>query len=129
MNQQIIRINHVKGATLKLFAKAYVSSGALATQAAVSAIAATVKKAGETASYSGSLSKATVIFDNLQTSDPAWTDDVVDARTDRGYNFAWTVPASAFPAAGWYTIEVALTDSGGGVTKVVFEGAVRGSLS
>ncbi len=129
MNEQVQRFNHVAGTTLALFGRAVVGSGAWATQAAISSITATVKPTAEDATFSDSLTKATVLFDIFQTSDPAWTADTNDARTQRGYNFAWRVPASAFPEPGWYTIEVVFTDTSGYVTKLLFEGAVRGSLT
>jgi hypothetical protein len=52
--------------------------------------------------------KADVVYDDLQTTDTSrWTLDSV------GYNWALTMPGTAWPAAGTYAVEVKVTPTAG----------------
>jgi hypothetical protein len=127
------RINHIEaiaGAALKILGRARLSTGAFANPTDVTQIDAKVKQFGEdTPTFDGSLSPvATYLLDHLATSDPTYTRDTNDDRTQRGYNFLWTIPASAFPAEGWYTVEVMFTDANG-VSKLLWQGPAVGTLA
>jgi hypothetical protein len=102
-------------------------SGALATQAGISAISYTVHN-GSTQTASGTIAVASAVFDALQGvnyADARWNADAV------GYNFRFEFPASAFPSAGKdYQVEVKVTPVSGEQFHVIFAGeceAVRGS--
>lgn len=123
------RIRGIEGQSLRLFGRVAKADGTWGDTTNVTGIAAKTKKTGQDATEDNLTAQiATLMFDELQTSDPAWEDDVNDARIERGYNFAWTVPAANFASDGWYVIEIAFTFSGGEVTKLLFEGPVRGAL-
>lgn len=66
-------------------------AGVNITQASLTSIACKVYD-GTTEVAAPAVVVADSVFDALQTSDPRWTKDAT------GYNFAFTVPASAFPS-------------------------------
>lgn len=82
------------------------------TQAIVSAVTFTIHQptsATAIASGTGSLVKADVIFDTLQTkeNDSRWS------GTGAGFNFRWSVPPSLSPTAGLtyrYRVKIVCTD-------------------
>lgn len=68
----------------------------------------TIDRKTEIISASGSLTIADVVFDTLQTSDARWT------KNATGYNFAFTLPATALPTAGrLYEVDVEFTPTSG----------------
>ena len=90
------------------------------TQATVSSIAYTVTDTTDGGvSSSGSLDKATTVFDTLQT-DARWTKDSI------GYNFRTHIPAAAVPEGDrLYQVEILFTLDGGTVALVVVEAFAR----
>lgn len=91
------------------------ADGSNITQASVDTIKLYVHDAddaeviGETA-----VTVASAVFDTLQT-DARWTYD------DQGYNFRYTVPATAFPTAGTHYVEFKITDTSGNVFWLAFD--------
>lgn len=63
------------------------------------------------------------ILDTPVTSSVLWTQDAV------GYNFEFTLPATAFPSAHSYQVEVKITTTGGAVAYGKWEGSAAESLS
>lgn len=85
-------------------ARVQTPAGTLLTQAALAAsgIRITAERDGHTITGSTILSTSTV-YDTIQgssLSDSRWTKDTT------GYNFRHEVPASYFPAAGYYRVNV-----------------------
>ena len=103
------------------------STGGNLLQANVASIAYQVRDlnlsstAGAVASSTG-LTVASVIFDALQT-DNRWTKDAT------GYNFRHTLGSSVFATGGHtYRAEYKLTETGGEVSKVVYQMFAKNSL-
>ena len=86
-------------------------------QADISSIAYSIFDLADptSATDTGSLTVASVVFDALQT-DARWSED------ETGYNFRWDVPAS-IPATGTkrYRFEIAFTPGSGEVFHALFE--------
>lgn len=90
------------------------------TQAAVTSITCSVynldSSAPSTAVATPTVTISSAVFDTLQTSDARWTLD------STGYNFLFTVPASAFANGdGLYRIEFIFDLASGENVTVVFE--------
>lgn len=104
-----------EGDAPKLMARVVGPENTPLTQSLVSSIAWTLydlrSTTPGTAVDSGSLTVASVIFDSLQTSDAAWTED------DTGYNFAYQFPADTFAMSssgpGRYRLEIRGTPAAG----------------
>jgi hypothetical protein len=100
-----------KGVDTSFKARVQSPPGTLILQATTASISYTVveqlgPQAG-TSTGAGSPTVASSVFDALQlTSD--WIQD------NTGYNFAVTIPASAFPDAGDYVVVFLITPTGGG---------------
>ena len=96
-----------EGSTPVLMARIVDSEDAYVLQAGVAGIDYAVidlKNSHRTVA-SGTLAKADVIFDTLQTG-KGWS-------YTPGYNFRWKVPAGSFPAGdGTYRVEVEITAGG-----------------
>ena len=117
------------GETVTLRAYLVLTNGSLATPSNVSAVSIRVVKQGGTVTYPATgQTVATVILSPAVTSDPNYQSDSNDSRTERGYNFRWVAPGSAFPSAGWYTVHVTVTATDASITVLTFEGAIRGSV-
>lgn len=95
--------------------------GELIQQADLSSIVCDVENDAGTATLDATLTISAVIFDALQTDD-RWQED------GTGFNFAYEVPASAFPAQGNYRIEFTFTPVSGEAFKVIFEGPAHSSF-
>lgn len=83
-------------------ARVQTPAGTNLTQAAVTSIRITAQRDGHTITGSTVLSTSTV-YDTVQgssLSDSRWTKDTT------GYNFRHEVPASYFPSAGYYRVNV-----------------------
>lgn len=96
-------------------ARVYGASGTAIVQADVSSIEYSVfdKADTSTATATGTLTAASVIFNTLQT-DSRWGKD------STGYNFAWNVPASVFATGSkTYRIEVKITPTSGEPIHIV----------
>lgn len=130
MDERINRINVIAGTDNKILGRAKLSSGSWANTTDTTRIDAKVTRQGvAAATFDAELTPiATYILDALEVTEPNFNQDSNDSRNERGYNFMWLIPASAFPAEGWYTIEVLFTDASG-VTKLLWEGPAIGTLS
>lgn len=82
-------------------------SGAYITQASLSAITCKVYNSTGTLVTSPTVTISSAVYDTLQTSDVRWTRDTT------GYNFLFTIPATAFPLPGYYRVEFKFTPSAG----------------
>lgn len=71
------------------------------------------RKGSDTPTASGTLTISAVIYDTLQTG-TIWTVDTT------GYNFLYTLAATAFPEPGSYTAEVKFVQTSGAVGFLVF---------
>lgn len=103
------------------------NDGANIVQADVSSIAYSVYDKDDTSSASatGTLTVATVIFDTLQTDD-RFSDNGGDST---GYNFGWESPASLYPDGDKvYLVEILFTPVTGEAWHVMFEIAVKAVL-
>lgn len=93
------------------------------TQASISSIALKVfdLEDSNTEVYSAALVVSSTVFDTLQTTalDPRWSKD------SRGYNFATTIPASAFPLGRKYRVEIVFTPTSGEKFAAVAEVNVK----
>lgn len=101
---------------VSLMARVLVGDGTAMQQADISSIAYSVYNEADTtsATSTGTLTVATVVFDALQT-DARWTKDAT------GYNFRWDVPASILATGGaTYRFEIAFTPASGEVFHAVF---------
>lgn len=124
-----LRLRGRAGETVTLRAYVMLAGGVLASPTNVASIEAVIEPLGGAATFpAAALTVADVLFDPVVTSDPNYNSDGNDSRSERGYNLAWTPPATAFPAAGWYTARLTITSSDELVTVVVFEGPIRGSI-
>jgi hypothetical protein len=104
-----------------IMARVIGNDAANVTQASMTSIAYSVFDLSQvgTASSSGTLAVATVIFDTLQT-DARWTPDAT------GYNFRWDVPANICPTGNKdYRIEILFTPVTGAVFHGVWEPNVK----
>lgn len=90
------------------------NAGANITQAGIASISYAVKNAAGTATSSGTLTVASVVYDTLQTG-ARWTKD------NTGYNFLGTLPAACFPAAGLHYAELKFTDASGNIFWIVVD--------
>lgn len=95
-----------------LMARLLGHAGTVATRASISSVAvhAFDQDSSNDQTLSTAPTVASVVYDTLQTTalDPRWTKD------STGYNFGYTVPASAFPTGGHsYRVEVTLTPLSG----------------
>ena len=71
-----------------------------------------------------SLTVASVVFTELQTSDSRWAKDNV------GYNFLYEVPGSAFDVAGaHYVVEFVFTPTTGEKYSVIYEGSAKSTYN
>lgn len=113
-----------------LRAQLAIGSDAWATPSNVASIQATLYRQGATSNpiYQADLTVADVVLPSFVTDDQ-WLDDTNDSRTQKGYNFMWTIPGSAVAESDWYTIEIKCTDSQDRLTRLVFEGPARASLT
>jgi hypothetical protein len=105
----------IEDSGVRWMARILAVSGSAILQANVSTIAYSVfdKSDPTTATATGTLTIASVIFDTLQT-DSRWTKD------ETGYNFAWNVPASIFATGDkTYRIEVKITPTSGEASHIV----------
>lgn len=108
-----------------------VHGGVYVTQAALTSIAYKVfdlrGQSPETATSSGSLTVAVVIFNTLQGvngSDNRWTEDLI------GFNFLAEFPAAAFPTGGHlYRIEIIFTPVSGQPFPVIYDVEIVGIRS
>lgn len=83
------------------------NSGSYITQATLSAITCKVYTSSGTLVSSPTVTISSAVYDTLQTSDARWT------RDSTGFNFLFTVPASAFPSPGLYRVEFKFTPATG----------------
>ena len=100
-------------------ARVQTPAGTNLTQAAVTTIRITAERDGHTLTGSTTLSTSTV-YDTVQgssLSDSRWTKDTT------GYNFRHEVPASYFPTAGYYRINVDFDFSSGEDASAEWYGA------
>lgn len=126
---KITRERFQKGATHVLRAQLTIGDDSWATPDNVSSVAAKVMRQGSsTATYDADLTVGTVVQAAFVTDDDQWLDDTNDSRTQKGYNFLWTMPATAFPEADWYTVMLSVTDTSDRVTRRIFEGPALGAL-
>lgn len=101
-----------------LMARILGANGALLNQISLTSISylVTDTSTGNPVAQS-TLSIAATVFNNLQQSDPRWTmDSQANPGTDGlwGYNFSFTLPASALPNSVRYQVDVMfLTVTGG----------------
>ena len=120
------RITAQAGTDHTLRAKATIANGAYATQANVSSVTAKI-------SYRGVLTFSDALVGSILaafvTNDDMWQDDTNDDRTQKGYNFLWTIPAASLANSGWHTIEVTIVDTNGGTTIMTFDGPVTANLT
>ena len=121
----INRINLKAAADNTIRAKAVIANGDYATTVNVATVNAKVSVYG-TLTFSDELDGAITAF---VTNDDQWTDDTNDDRTQKGYNFLWTMPASAVAQAGWYTVEIEIIDTGGNTTFMIFDGPASSNLT
>ena len=121
----INRINLKAAADNTIRAKAVIANGDYATTVNVATVNAKVSVYG-TLTFSDELDGAITAF---VTNDDQWTDDINDDRTQKGYNFLWTMPASAVAQAGWYTVEIEIIDTGGNTTFMIFDGPASSNLT
>ena len=94
------------------------NDGANVTQSDVSSISYVVVDMTDTdtAVASGTLTVASVIYDTLQSGDSRWTED------STGYNFGFTLAATAFPTgARTYRVDCDFDMATGENLAVVFE--------
>lgn len=126
-HQQHVRF--VAKAVNKVYGQARLTTTALGNKTSITAINVMVKRQGTAiATLDTTLTPiATYITDSLVTTDPGYSCDTNDARTLRGYNFSWAIPASAFPSEGWYTVEARFTDAGGD-TRLLWYGPAFGTI-
>lgn len=126
----IQRVRFVTASANKIYGQARQANTQYANKTATTAIQGKVKRQGTTvATFDAALTPiASYLADDLQTSDPGYACDTNDARTVRGFNFSWLIPASAFPSEGWYTVEVKFTDANG-VTRLVWSGPAYGTIN
>ena len=73
-----------------------------------------LKDAGEALTYDATLTTADVVEDTPVTDDARWTDAGGSAT---GYNFITTIPASAFPTADTYQLDLEFAPSSGEVYR------------
>lgn len=73
-----------------------------------------LKDAGEALTYDATLTTATVVQDTPVTGDARWTEVGGGAA---GYNFIATIPASAFPTADTYQLDLEFTPASGEVYR------------
>lgn len=93
------------------------------TQSDVTAANCTVKRYDDgdnTETYNAAMTISSVISDTLAT-DNTWDED------GTGYNFSFTVPATAFPANDHYQVEFAFTTSGGTI-RLIYRGTAVSSF-
>lgn len=89
------------------------ANGDLITQAGVSSITyQVIRQPAGTTSGSGSVTIAASVFDTLQTDD-RWDND------DIGFNFAHTIPASAFDTLGPVRVRYTFNTPSGNFTQVL----------
>jgi hypothetical protein len=122
MSAKIHALTVFEDSGFSLMARVQGSDAANVQQADISSIAYSVFDLSDTttATATGTLTVASVVFDSLQT-DARWTED------STGYNFRWDVPAS-IGATGdkVYRIEIAFTPASGEVFHAVFEARTVG---
>ncbi len=104
---------------LTIMARLRGNGGALILQADFTGIAASVWPEGTPTSPTldaTALTIASVVFDTLQkeADDARWTRDTT------GYNFAYTVPASAFPSPGLHRVEIVFDPTSGDDWPLVY---------
>ena len=115
---QVYKLSAIKDCGWTALARIALPDGTIAQQADISTITCTVMDDDGTANSPGSLTVANVIFDTLQTSDGRWDGD------STGFNFAYEVPATSFPAANFTRVEFTFTPAAGAVFKLIYEGVV-----
>ncbi|MBM4089561.1 MAG: hypothetical protein FJ276_09050 [Planctomycetes bacterium] len=123
------RIRFVAGAANKVYGQARQANTQYANTTDTTAIEAKVKRQGTAEpTFDGELTPVSdYLTDHMQTSDPGYSCDTNDARTVRGFNFSWLIPASALPSEGWYTVEVKFTDANG-ATRLLWSGPAYGTI-
>jgi len=104
---------------LTIMARLRGNTGAYILQADFSGIAASVfpiKDADNPTLNAAALTVSSVVFDTLQTTsdDPRWTAD------GTGFNFLYTVPASAFATPGKHRLEIVFNPSSGDDWPLVY---------
>lgn len=65
------------------------------------------------------------VYDSLQTGDSRWKDNCNLETTERGFNFEYTSPLTAFPVSAFYRVTFTFVDGSGNELKHVFEGPAR----
>lgn len=101
--------------SLVVMARVLGGLGANITQAYLSSVTCRVYTSSGTLVASPAVTIASSVYDALQETedDPRWTLDTT------GYNFSFTVPASAFPSPGMYRVEFKFTPASGDAFYVV----------
>jgi hypothetical protein len=117
MSTLIHNLTTIEDSGFSLMARIQGVDAANIVQADISSIAYSIFDLADptSATDTGSLTVASVVFDALQT-DARWSED------ETGYNFRWDVPAS-IPATGTkrYRFEIAFTPGSGEVFHALFE--------
>ncbi len=122
---QIQKATAWEDAGLRIMARLRGNTGSLIVQADFTAIAASVwpfRAPTSPTLDASALTVASVVFDTLQTTsdDARWTKD------STGYNFAYTIPASAFPDPGVHRVEVIFNPASGDDWPLVYLVDVEG---
>lgn len=95
--------------SLTVMARIKGNAGTNITQASLSSITCRSYDSSDTLVVSPTVTISSSVFDTLQTEDddPRWTKD------STGYNFAFTIPAAAFPSPQLYRVEFKFTPAVG----------------
>ena len=124
----VVKVLIWEDASCTVFARIRGNTGAYVTQASLTSIACKVFDLdnANTQVSAPTVTISSAVFDTLQTSsnDVRWTIDTT------GFNFRFTVPASAFPLGERnYRVEVVFTPTSGDVFAVVYTVHSQGLFS